>query len=142
MAFRQHFNSATFNKLVSYRRAIFHALEVTAEQSWVCSWGGHKAKRWALRGAQGLGEQRAGLGEGWGLGWLPRGLGAEETTEMLAEGRKRSLCRKAGHRLRAASPGVCRRCGKGAGAGASLLCHGTWLGFAFGVALGNACESP
>ncbi|KAI6074033.1 DNA (cytosine-5)-methyltransferase 3B [Aix galericulata] len=105
MAFRQHFNSATFNKLVSYRRAIFHALEVTAEQSWVCSWGGHKAKRWALRGARGLGELRAGLGEGWGLGWLPRGLGAEETTEMLAEGRKRSLRRKAGHRLRAASSG-------------------------------------
>lgn len=34
MAFRQHFNSSTFNKLVSYRRAIYHALEVTAEQSW------------------------------------------------------------------------------------------------------------
>ncbi|XP_009891835.1 PREDICTED: DNA (cytosine-5)-methyltransferase 3B [Charadrius vociferus] len=37
MAFRQHFNSSTFNKLVSYRRAIYHALEVTVEQSrvWV-----------------------------------------------------------------------------------------------------------
>lgn len=34
MAFRQHFNSSTFNKLVSYRRAIFHALEVTVGQSW------------------------------------------------------------------------------------------------------------
>lgn len=34
MAFRQHFNSSTFNKLVSYRRAIYHALEVTVEQSW------------------------------------------------------------------------------------------------------------
>lgn len=33
MAFRQHFNSSTFNKLVSYRRAIFHALEVTVGQS-------------------------------------------------------------------------------------------------------------
>ncbi|NXX78892.1 DNM3B methyltransferase, partial [Urocolius indicus] len=28
MAFRQHFNSSSFNKLVSYRRAIYHALEV------------------------------------------------------------------------------------------------------------------
>ncbi|XP_019395040.1 PREDICTED: DNA (cytosine-5)-methyltransferase 3B isoform X3 [Crocodylus porosus] len=28
IAFRQHFNSSTFNKLVSYRRAIYHALEV------------------------------------------------------------------------------------------------------------------
>jgi len=34
MAFRQHFNSATFNKLVSYRRAIYHALEVSAAQGW------------------------------------------------------------------------------------------------------------
>ncbi|KAM9178071.1 DNA (cytosine-5)-methyltransferase 3B isoform 2-T2 [Mergus octosetaceus] len=33
MAFRQHFNSATFNKLVSYRRAIFHALEVARSRS-------------------------------------------------------------------------------------------------------------
>ncbi|KFO77484.1 DNA (cytosine-5)-methyltransferase 3B, partial [Cuculus canorus] len=36
MAFRQHFNSSTFNKLVSYRRAIYHALEVTVGQSWRC----------------------------------------------------------------------------------------------------------
>ncbi|XP_025067960.1 DNA (cytosine-5)-methyltransferase 3B [Alligator sinensis] len=28
IAFQQHFNSSTFNKLVSYRRAIYHALEV------------------------------------------------------------------------------------------------------------------
>ncbi|NXC15449.1 DNM3B methyltransferase, partial [Corythaeola cristata] len=33
MAFRQHFNSSTFNKLVSYRRAIFHALEVARSRS-------------------------------------------------------------------------------------------------------------
>lgn len=35
MAFRQHFNSSTFNKLVSYRRAIYHALEVTTGCGWV-----------------------------------------------------------------------------------------------------------
>lgn len=35
MAFRQHFNSSTFNKLVSYRRAIYHALEVTARGGWM-----------------------------------------------------------------------------------------------------------
>ncbi|KAI1233393.1 hypothetical protein IHE44_0004569, partial [Lamprotornis superbus] len=35
MAFRQHFNSSTFNKLVSYRRAIYHALEVTTRSGWV-----------------------------------------------------------------------------------------------------------
>ncbi|XP_042665308.1 DNA (cytosine-5)-methyltransferase 3B [Centrocercus urophasianus] len=33
MAFRQHFNTATFNKLVSYRRAIYHALEVARSRS-------------------------------------------------------------------------------------------------------------
>ncbi|NXL37874.1 DNM3B methyltransferase, partial [Glaucidium brasilianum] len=33
MAFRQHFNSSTFNKLVSYRRAIYHALEVARSRS-------------------------------------------------------------------------------------------------------------
>ncbi|KFW63480.1 DNA (cytosine-5)-methyltransferase 3B, partial [Pygoscelis adeliae] len=33
MAFRQHFNSSTFNKLVSYRRAIYHALEVVRSRS-------------------------------------------------------------------------------------------------------------
>ncbi|NXI91024.1 DNM3B methyltransferase, partial [Psophia crepitans] len=33
MAFRQHFNSSTFNKLVSYRRAIYHALEVARNRS-------------------------------------------------------------------------------------------------------------
>ncbi|NWU89564.1 DNM3B methyltransferase, partial [Upupa epops] len=33
VAFRQHFNSSTFNKLVSYRRAIFHALEVARNRS-------------------------------------------------------------------------------------------------------------
>lgn len=27
--FSQHFNLATFNKLVSYRKAMYHALEVT-----------------------------------------------------------------------------------------------------------------
>ncbi|KAM9218777.1 DNA (cytosine-5)-methyltransferase 3B isoform 2-T2 [Leptosomus discolor] len=33
MAFRQHFNSSTFNKMVSYRRAIYHALEVARSRS-------------------------------------------------------------------------------------------------------------
>uniref|UniRef100_A0A8C2T1L7 DNA (cytosine-5-)-methyltransferase n=1 Tax=Coturnix japonica TaxID=93934 RepID=A0A8C2T1L7_COTJA len=33
MAFRQHFNTATFHKLVSYRRAIYHALEVARSRS-------------------------------------------------------------------------------------------------------------
>ncbi|NXD66620.1 DNM3B methyltransferase, partial [Eolophus roseicapillus] len=33
MAFRQHFNLSTFNKLVSYRRAIYHALEVARSRS-------------------------------------------------------------------------------------------------------------
>uniref|UniRef100_A0A8B9Z7Z6 DNA (cytosine-5-)-methyltransferase n=1 Tax=Buteo japonicus TaxID=224669 RepID=A0A8B9Z7Z6_9AVES len=33
MAFRQHFNTSTFNKLVSYRRAIYHALEVARSRS-------------------------------------------------------------------------------------------------------------
>ncbi|XP_054247810.1 DNA (cytosine-5)-methyltransferase 3B [Indicator indicator] len=33
VAFRQHFNSSTFNKLVSYRRAIYHALEVARSRS-------------------------------------------------------------------------------------------------------------
>ncbi|NXG67385.1 DNM3B methyltransferase, partial [Hemiprocne comata] len=33
MAFRQHFNFSTFNKLVSYRRAIYHALEVARSRS-------------------------------------------------------------------------------------------------------------
>ncbi|KFV72727.1 DNA (cytosine-5)-methyltransferase 3B, partial [Struthio camelus australis] len=33
MAFRQHFNSSTFNKLVSYRRAVYHALEVARSRS-------------------------------------------------------------------------------------------------------------
>ncbi|XP_071429120.1 DNA (cytosine-5)-methyltransferase 3B [Pithys albifrons albifrons] len=33
IAFRQHFNSSTFNKLVSYRRAVFHALEVARSRS-------------------------------------------------------------------------------------------------------------
>uniref|UniRef100_A0A8C8S8D7 DNA (cytosine-5-)-methyltransferase n=1 Tax=Pelusios castaneus TaxID=367368 RepID=A0A8C8S8D7_9SAUR len=33
MAFRQHFNHATFNKLVSYRRAIHHALEVAKNRA-------------------------------------------------------------------------------------------------------------
>ncbi|NXQ90956.1 DNM3B methyltransferase, partial [Nyctibius grandis] len=33
MAFRQHFNSSTFNKLVSYRRAVYHALEVARNRS-------------------------------------------------------------------------------------------------------------
>ncbi|KGL76681.1 DNA (cytosine-5)-methyltransferase 3B, partial [Tinamus guttatus] len=33
MAFRQHFNSSTFNKLVSYRRAVYHALEVAKSRS-------------------------------------------------------------------------------------------------------------
>lgn len=49
MAFRQHFNTATFNKLVSYRRAIYHALEVQ------------------LQSSSGLcGEQGGGS---WGLAW-------------------------------------------------------------------------
>ncbi|XP_061217359.1 DNA (cytosine-5)-methyltransferase 3B [Neopsephotus bourkii] len=33
MAFRQHFNLSTFNKLVSYRRAVYHALEVARSRS-------------------------------------------------------------------------------------------------------------
>ncbi|NXV75592.1 DNM3B methyltransferase, partial [Atlantisia rogersi] len=33
VAFRQHFNSSTFNKLVSYRRAVYHALEVARSRS-------------------------------------------------------------------------------------------------------------
>lgn len=33
VAFRQHFNLSTFNKLVSYRRAIYHALEVARSRS-------------------------------------------------------------------------------------------------------------
>ncbi|KAM6112834.1 LOW QUALITY PROTEIN: DNA (cytosine-5)-methyltransferase 3B [Pterocles gutturalis] len=33
MAFRQHFNSSTFHKLISYRRAIYHALEVARSRS-------------------------------------------------------------------------------------------------------------
>ncbi|KAF4795832.1 DNA (cytosine-5)-methyltransferase 3B [Turdus rufiventris] len=33
VAFRQHFNSSAFNKLVSYRRAIYHALEVARSRS-------------------------------------------------------------------------------------------------------------
>ncbi|XP_067410062.1 DNA (cytosine-5)-methyltransferase 3B isoform X2 [Emydura macquarii macquarii] len=33
MAFRQHFNHSTFNKLVSYRRAIHHALEVARNRA-------------------------------------------------------------------------------------------------------------
>ncbi|NWI68933.1 DNM3B methyltransferase, partial [Todus mexicanus] len=33
MAFRQHFNSSTFNKLISYRRAVYHALEVARSRS-------------------------------------------------------------------------------------------------------------
>nr|XP_014424525.1 LOW QUALITY PROTEIN: DNA (cytosine-5)-methyltransferase 3B [Pelodiscus sinensis] len=33
MAFRQHFNHSTFNKLVSYRRAIHHALEVAGSRA-------------------------------------------------------------------------------------------------------------
>ncbi|NXX14828.1 DNM3B methyltransferase, partial [Podargus strigoides] len=33
MAFRQHFNSSSFNKLISYRRAIYHALEVARSRS-------------------------------------------------------------------------------------------------------------
>ncbi|NXF11180.1 DNM3B methyltransferase, partial [Smithornis capensis] len=33
VAFRQHFNSSTFNKMVSYRRAIYHALEVARSRS-------------------------------------------------------------------------------------------------------------
>ncbi|NXX96498.1 DNM3B methyltransferase, partial [Centropus bengalensis] len=33
VAFRQHFNSSTFNKLVSYRRAIYHTLEVARTRS-------------------------------------------------------------------------------------------------------------
>ncbi|NXT27634.1 DNM3B methyltransferase, partial [Syrrhaptes paradoxus] len=33
MAFRQHFNSSTFHKLVSYRRAVYHALEVARSRS-------------------------------------------------------------------------------------------------------------
>uniref|UniRef100_A0A674I9H5 PWWP domain-containing protein n=1 Tax=Terrapene triunguis TaxID=2587831 RepID=A0A674I9H5_9SAUR len=33
MAFRQHFNHSTFNKLVSYRRAIHHALEVARSRA-------------------------------------------------------------------------------------------------------------
>ncbi|XP_055578730.1 DNA (cytosine-5)-methyltransferase 3B isoform X3 [Falco biarmicus] len=33
VAFRQHFNSSTFNKLVSYRRAIYHALEIARSRS-------------------------------------------------------------------------------------------------------------
>ncbi|XP_074868322.1 DNA (cytosine-5)-methyltransferase 3B isoform X3 [Carettochelys insculpta] len=33
MAFRQHFNHSTFNKLVSYRRAIRHALEVARNRA-------------------------------------------------------------------------------------------------------------
>lgn len=32
VAFRQHFNLSTFNKLVSYRRAVYHALEVTGAE--------------------------------------------------------------------------------------------------------------
>ncbi|XP_062479791.1 DNA (cytosine-5)-methyltransferase 3B isoform X1 [Pezoporus occidentalis] len=33
VAFRQHFNLSTFNKLVSYRRAVYHALEVARSRS-------------------------------------------------------------------------------------------------------------
>ncbi|XP_044841913.1 DNA (cytosine-5)-methyltransferase 3B isoform X2 [Mauremys mutica] len=33
MAFRQHFNHSTFNKLVSYRRAVHHALEVARSRA-------------------------------------------------------------------------------------------------------------
>ncbi|NXC44515.1 DNM3B methyltransferase, partial [Penelope pileata] len=67
VAFRQHFNSATFNKLVSYRRAIYHALEVTG-QCWALRgrWGGGSCPGarasscargtlgWDLLGAQGV----------------------------------------------------------------------------------------
>lgn len=35
VAFRQHFNYSAFNKLVSYRRAIYHALEVTIRGGWM-----------------------------------------------------------------------------------------------------------
>ncbi|XP_074928254.1 DNA (cytosine-5)-methyltransferase 3B isoform X2 [Chelonoidis abingdonii] len=33
MAFRQHFNHSTFNKLISYRRAVHHALEVARSRA-------------------------------------------------------------------------------------------------------------
>ncbi|XP_075294454.1 DNA (cytosine-5)-methyltransferase 3B [Opisthocomus hoazin] len=65
MAFRQHFNSATFNKLVSYRRAIYHALEVARSRS---------GKTFAAAAGESLEEQLKPMID-WALtGFKPLGL--------------------------------------------------------------------
>ncbi|XP_069728144.1 DNA (cytosine-5)-methyltransferase 3B isoform X2 [Phaenicophaeus curvirostris] len=65
MAFRQHFNSSTFNKLVSYRRAIYHALEVARSRS---------GKTFAATPGESLEEQLKPMVD-WALtGFKPLGL--------------------------------------------------------------------
>ncbi|NWS74148.1 DNM3B methyltransferase, partial [Crotophaga sulcirostris] len=65
MAFRQHFNSSTFNKLVSYRRAIYHALEVARSRS---------GKTFAAASGESLEEQLKPMVD-WALtGFKPLGL--------------------------------------------------------------------
>lgn len=119
MAFRQHFNSSTFNKLVSYRRAIYHALEVTAEQSW--GWMDKVPSE-----APGL------CGGRWDVGRARVAVTAEPAKEMLCWGRRRCPSWEAGRLL---SPGACGAravCGEVAGARAACLCPCTLLCFASG----------
>lgn len=59
VAFRQHFNSSAFSKLVSYRRAIYHVLEVTIRGGWM---------------------RRCQLNQ---LGWGPSGMGCGKTLLSL-----------------------------------------------------------
>ncbi|NWH79475.1 DNM3B methyltransferase, partial [Piaya cayana] len=65
VAFRQHFSSSTFNKLVSYRRAIYHALEVARSRS---------GKTFAAAPGESLEEQLKPMVD-WALtGFKPLGL--------------------------------------------------------------------
>uniref|UniRef100_A0A8C3CGT6 DNA (cytosine-5-)-methyltransferase n=1 Tax=Cairina moschata TaxID=8855 RepID=A0A8C3CGT6_CAIMO len=88
MAFRQHFNSATFNKLVSYRRAIFHALEVARSRS---------GKTFAATPGESLEEQLKPMID-WALtGFKPlglKGLRPPKTSEngALRNGTEEVLC--------------------------------------------------
>ncbi|KAM6378697.1 LOW QUALITY PROTEIN: DNA (cytosine-5)-methyltransferase 3B [Pluvialis apricaria] len=81
MAFRQHFNSSTFNKLVSYRRAIYHALEVARSRS---------GKTFAAAPGESLEEQLKPMID-WALtGFKPLGLKGLRPPKALENGALRN----------------------------------------------------
>ncbi|NXV52711.1 DNM3B methyltransferase, partial [Uria aalge] len=107
MAFRQHFNSSTFNKLVSYRRAIYHALEVARSRS---------GKTFSAAPGESLEEQLKPMID-WALtGFKPlglKGLRPPKTSGEVIAGSPSYVwtCMGSGESLQPPQPAVGWRCG-------------------------------